>query len=140
MSKPFKKCKTGVRETHEIQWKTGEGAEVYTFSALTEAERIPEARLDAFTKENLNTPILKSNTSSRLPLLFLPEDGEDAVRATAASATAMDQARPKRQKARAFDTALACAGVEYGDTQGDSQNEFEFTTETCADLTGGWAR
>lgn len=48
---------------------------VHTFGPLTKAELISEDRLDGYPKDNLNMPILKSSTSSRLPLFFRPEEG-----------------------------------------------------------------
>jgi hypothetical protein len=136
--KPFK-AKTGVRETHEIQWKKGEGAYVYTLSGLTEPEHVTHARLEKFEKINLKMPILKLNQSSR-PALFLSVDGENAVRDTAAGgATGSDEAIPADQKARGFDQALAVSGVEYGEPQVESQDDFYTTTETCALLDNGWA-
>jgi hypothetical protein len=101
---------TGVHETHEIQWKKGEGADAYTLSDLTKAE---QTRLENFTKQNLDMPILKPHTPSR-PQLFLPTDGGNVVRATAASAAANDQAGPDNKKARVFNSALTLMGVDHG--------------------------
>jgi hypothetical protein len=138
--KPFKARKTGVRETHEIKWKKGEGADVYTLSDLTKPEHVTFARLDSFTKKELLMPILKSN-SSRRPALFLAAESREAARATAASgATESDEAIPiTDEKARSFHSALAHACVEHGVPQVESQDDFDSTTEPCALLTNGWA-
>ena len=70
-----------------------------------------------------------------------------AVRATANSATASDQASPDNKKARVFDSALALEGIELnsllalaglaygGAAQAGNHHQFDFTTETCALLT-----
>jgi hypothetical protein len=139
--KAFKAKDTGVRETHEFQWKKGEtGAYVYTLSGLTKAEHIKHDRLEAAIKRNLSMPILLSHTSSRPPLCIPIGGGIAAATAANANATASDQAMPENGKARALNSALEQAGVEHGTPQPESPNEFSSTTENCATLTNGWAR
>jgi hypothetical protein len=43
LSKTFKARNTGVPETIRIQWKKGEGADVYTLSDLTKTEHVTHA-------------------------------------------------------------------------------------------------
>jgi hypothetical protein len=136
LSTPFKARNTGVHETHKIQLKKGEGADVYTLSDLTKAEHVTHELLENFTKRNLDMPILKSHTSSR-PLLFLPMDVRKTVRAIASSGTGSDQARPENKKAHVLNSVLVLAGLECGVPRAESQHQFGSTTEKCAILTKG---
>jgi hypothetical protein len=47
LSKAFKARNTGVRETHRIQWKKGEAADVYTLSDLPKTEHVSHAYIHA---------------------------------------------------------------------------------------------
>jgi hypothetical protein len=70
----------------------------------------------------LDMPILKAHTSYRLPL-FLPTDGRNAVRATAASAIASAEASyvNERKKALVFNTALVFIVLQDGVAKAESQ-------------------
>jgi hypothetical protein len=65
-------------------------------------------------------PILKTHTSYRLPV-FLPTDGRNAVRATAASAIASAEASSEKKKALVFKTALVLMVFQDGMAKAESQ-------------------
>jgi hypothetical protein len=147
LSKPFKARNTGVPETIRIQWKKGEGADVYTLSDLTKTEHVTHAYTPRKVYEtelgyaNLKITYIHTyiHTSSRLPL-FLPTAGRNAVQATATSATtASDQATKRALRMRKLAFSIL-TGLEYGvGAKADSQHQFDSTAETCAVLTNGWA-
>jgi hypothetical protein len=133
--KAFKAKATGVRETHEFQWKKGEaGAYVYTMSGVTRAEHIKYDCLEETTKRNLSIPILQSHASDRPPLC-IPIGGGSATGGGRATEGILENG-----KARALNIALEQAGVEHGAPQPESPNQFISTTEECAVLTSGWAK
>ena len=68
----------------------------------------------------LDMPILKTQTSYRLPV-FLPTDGRNAVRATAASAIASAEASSEKKKALVFKTALVLMVFQDGMAKAESQ-------------------
>jgi hypothetical protein len=80
----------------------------------------PVTRLEKSTKRILDTPILKAHTSYRLPL-FLPTDGRNAVRPTAASARASAEASSEKKKALVFNTALVHIVLQDGVAKAESQ-------------------
>ena len=91
-------------------------------------------------------PILKAHTSYRLPL-FLPTDGRNVVRATAASAIASDEASTEKKRALVFNTALALIVLQDGVVIAQNQHQIDSTTGTCTAtctgtctlLTNGWS-
>jgi hypothetical protein len=90
----------------------------------------------------LDKPIVEAHTSCRLPL-FLPADGRNTVRATAASAIASDKASNEKKRALVFNTALALIVLQDGVVIAQNQHQFDSTTGkctgTCTLLTNGWS-
>jgi hypothetical protein len=86
----------------------------------------------------LDKPIVEAHTSCRLPL-FLPADGRNTVRATAASAIASDEGSTEKKAALVSNTAPALIVLEDGVVIAENQYQIDFTTGTCTLLTNGWS-
>ena len=134
--KEFKASKTGVRETHEVNWMN-ETPRVYTISDVTPPEVVTRRKINGYKRNELQTTIIKSHASSRNALFV----SDDKVRANNTLHENNDD--NENEYATAIKSALQIADADFG-TQNDAiqiQPQYELlTNEMNTYFSPGWAR
>ena len=137
LAKEFKASKTGVRETHEINWES-ERPCVYTISDITQPEIISNQRLrnPIYMPNRLHTVILKSQTSIRSPLFIL--DNKIVV-----DVDRQDRAEDQDSSyVKVMKAALRIADVDFDDTGDTNEAALEYVADdetNKAYFSPGWA-